>query len=46
MNYHWNPGFRVGIGGQLKEHDDWDLALNYTFIRNTARRAKSTNIRH
>ncbi len=31
-NFHWNSGFRVGLGLNLA-HDGWDLKAEYTWLR-------------
>lgn len=31
-NFHWNSGFRVGIGLNLA-HDGWDIQAEYTWLR-------------
>lgn len=35
VKFEWNPGFRVGIGGNFKR-DGWDLALYYTQMQSHA----------
>lgn len=36
LNFEWNPGFRIGIGGAFCEWNHWGILLNYTHIRNKA----------
>ena len=36
LNFDWNPGFRVTIGGTSCDCDHWGVYLNYTQIRNKA----------
>jgi hypothetical protein len=33
---HFRPGFRIGLGGNM-EYDDWDIMLNWTWFKSTAR---------
>ncbi len=33
VNFNWDWGFRVGIGGNLMMHDEWDMELYYTWFR-------------
>lgn len=33
INFDWDPGFRVGVGYQLEEHDGWDGYLNFTWFQ-------------
>ncbi|HEY5259141.1 MAG TPA: Lpg1974 family pore-forming outer membrane protein, partial [Rhabdochlamydiaceae bacterium] len=36
LNFEWNPGFRVGIGGSSCGCDHWGIQLGYTYIYNKA----------
>ncbi|MBS0653664.1 MAG: MOMP family protein [Verrucomicrobia bacterium] len=33
IEFDWDPGFRVGVGYQLDEHDGWDGLLNFTWFQ-------------
>ncbi|MCI0381833.1 MAG: Lpg1974 family pore-forming outer membrane protein [Chlamydiae bacterium] len=42
LNFHWDWGFRLGIGANLP-HDGWDVYLNWTrFYTNGSRKISST----
>jgi hypothetical protein len=41
LNFEWNPGFRLGLGYQFAEADDWDLYFNYTYMYSTAQGSKA-----
>ncbi len=36
MSFNWDPGFKFAIGTIFGERDQWDLILNWTWIRNKA----------
>ncbi len=36
---HFRPGFRIGLGGNMG-YDEWDLFLNWTWFKSTARGSK------
>jgi len=36
MHFHWDPGFRLGLGYLFDRYDHWQVDLNWTHIRNTA----------
>ncbi|MBX3719174.1 MAG: MOMP family protein [Parachlamydiales bacterium] len=46
LDFDWNPGFRVGIGYQLDEHDGWDGYLNFTWYQTDASNSKSAHGDH
>ncbi len=35
FSFNWAPGFRVGLGYNMK-HDDWDTQLSYTWFQSKA----------
>ncbi len=37
LDFRWDPGFRVGLGYCMQEHDEWDLFLQLTYFHNEAR---------
>ena len=41
LSPHWDPGFRVGLGGNLP-YDDWDIKAYYTFYRNHTENHRTT----
>lgn len=41
LSFDWNPGFRVGAGYQLDEHDGWDGFINFTWYQTQAARHAS-----
>jgi hypothetical protein len=43
LDFNWNPGFRAGLGYIFGNHDQWDLSLIYTYMRNDGHGSKSTN---
>lgn len=32
VQFDWDWGFRVGVGGNLMSHDEWDMNLSYTWF--------------
>ncbi len=37
MQFHWDPGFKAGIGVIFGEKDEWDLFLNWTWLKTIAK---------
>ena len=36
FEFNWNPGFRIGFGGQFHKHDDWSIKASWTHLISTA----------
>ncbi len=43
MHFEWDPGFRVGVGGEFSTYDHWDLFLNYSHLNNFAHGSTTVN---
>ncbi len=39
----WEPAFRVGLGWNI-DHDFWDMFLNYTWYRNSAKKTETSSL--
>jgi hypothetical protein len=44
LRFEWNPGFRVGLGYQFANADDWDLNFIYTYMHNRAHGSKTADL--
>ncbi|NNM44166.1 MAG: hypothetical protein HKM07_07475 [Chlamydiae bacterium] len=39
LDFKWEPGFKLGVGMIFGERDQWDILLNWTWIRPKAHRS-------
>ena len=44
FEFDWNPGFRIGIGGQFHKHDDWSIKASWTHLNSTASSHKTADL--